>query len=99
MARKSNRSNLYEEAAAKIISDLEDGRVLWVQPWGTGHVNAALGLPRNAVTRRSYSGINILILWGAVIEGEHSRQQWLILKQGNELKTKMRQGEHGTTVC
>ena len=99
MARKSNRSNLYEEVTAKIIDDLEDGRVPWVQPWGTDHVNAALGLPRNATTHRPYSGINILILWGAVIEGEYSCQHWLTLKQGNKLKAKVRKGERGTTVC
>lgn len=30
--------------------------------------NAPLGLPKNANTGRAYSGINILILWGAVIQ-------------------------------
>ena len=99
MAKHSNRSSLYDEVTAKIIKDLEDGRVPWVQPWGTDHVNAALGLPRNATTHRSYSGINILILWGAVIEGEYSCQHWLTLKQGNKLKAKVRKGERGTTVC
>lgn len=99
MARHSNRSSLYDEVTAKIISDLEDGRVPWVQPWGTDHVNAALGLPRNGTTRRAYSGINILILWGVVIERDYSCQHWLTLRQGNKLGGKVRKGERGTTVC
>jgi antirestriction protein ArdC len=28
----------------------------------------AADMPRNAATQRRYSGINVLILWGAVIE-------------------------------
>ena len=72
--------------------NLEDGRVPWVQPWGTDHVNAALGLPKNATTHRPYSGINILILWRAVIEGGYSCQHWLTLKQGNMLEAKVRKG-------
>lgn len=99
MAKHSNRSSLYDEVTAKIISDLEDGRVPWVQPWGTDHVNAALGLPRNAGTRRNYSGINILILWGAVIEHHYSCQHWLTVRQGNKLGGSVRKGERGTTVC
>ena len=37
-----------------------------MQPWGT--MNAANpGLLRNALTGGAYSGVNVLILWGAVI--------------------------------
>ena len=67
------RTNLYDEVTARIIAELEAGRVPWVQPWGTkGH--AATGLPRNAATGRTYSGVNILLLWGAAIAGGHGGQ-------------------------
>ena len=48
----------------KIIRELEQGRVPWVQPWlgSAAGVAAPLGLPKNAATGRPYSGINILIL-------------------------------------
>ena len=61
------RGNLYDEVTAKIIGELEAGRVPWVQPW-SGSACSAPGLPRNALTQRAYSGINVLILWGEVIE-------------------------------
>jgi antirestriction protein ArdC len=60
------RSNLYDEITTKIIDELEQGRLPWVQPWGTA-AKAPLAMPRNAATARQYSGINILILWGAVV--------------------------------
>ncbi|TWA17968.1 uncharacterized protein DUF1738 [Sinorhizobium medicae] len=28
------RTNLYDEITAKIINELEQGRLPWVQPWG-----------------------------------------------------------------
>ena len=63
-----NRASLYSEITDKIIAELEAGRLPWVQPWGASGAGAAVGLPRNAATGRRYSGINVLILWGAVIE-------------------------------
>src|SRR3546814_14028951 len=52
-----NRVNLYDEVTARIASELEAGRLPWVQPWGsTG--SAGPGLPRNALTARTYSGVN-----------------------------------------
>ena len=69
-----DRTGLYQEITDKIIADLEAGRLPWVQPWGTAAAKAPLAMPRNASTDRRYSGINVLILWGAVIEhGFHTR--------------------------
>ncbi len=64
----SDRTSLYDEITDKIIAELEAGRVPWVQPWGTAAAKAPLAMPKNAATGRRYSGINVLILWGAVIE-------------------------------
>ena len=63
-----DRASLYAEITDKIIAELEAGRLPWVQPWGASGAGAAVGLPKNAATGRRYSGINVLILWGAVIE-------------------------------
>ena len=64
----ADRANLYDEITDKIIAELEAGRFPWVQPWGKATAQAPLGLPQNASTGRAYSGINILILWGAVVQ-------------------------------
>lgn len=93
----AERVNLYDAVTAKIIGELEAGRLPWVQPWG----NAAAcgpGLPRNALTGRCYSGVNVLILWGAVIEGGFPSQGWLTFRQAIEAGGGVRKGERGTTV-
>ena len=90
-------TSLYQEITDKIIAELEVGRVPWVQPWGTAPANASLTMPKNAATQRQYSGINVLILWGAVIE-RFSIQNWLTFRQALGLGGNVRKGEHGTTV-
>jgi antirestriction protein ArdC len=73
------KSSLYQEVTDRIVAELEQGRVPWVQPWG--RAKAGLGLPKNASTGRQYSGVNILILWGAVIEKGFASQHWLTFRQ------------------
>ena len=93
-----DRPGLYQEITDKIIAELEAGRVPWAQPWGTAAANAPLAMPKNASTDRRYSGVNILILWGAVIERGFSGQSWLTFRQALGLGGNVRKGEHGTTV-
>jgi antirestriction protein ArdC len=92
----SDRSSLHQEITDKIIAELEQGRVPWVQPWGG--VTARLGLPRNAATDRPYSGINILILWIACAERGFTAQNWLTFRQALAIGAHVRKGEKGTTV-
>jgi antirestriction protein ArdC len=72
--------------------------VPWVQTWGTAAAKAPLAMPRNAVTGGQYSGINVLILWGAVIERGYPAQSWLTFRQALGLDGNVRKGERGTTV-
>jgi antirestriction protein ArdC len=92
------RAILYDEITDKIIAELEAGRVPWVQPWGSAAAKASLSMPKNASSTRHYSGINILILWGAVIERGFTGQSWLTFRQALSLGGHVRKGERGTTV-
>lgn len=96
-ASAGERAGLYAEITARIVAELEAGRLPWVQPWGRSRT-APLGLPRNVVSGRAYSGINVLILWGAVIQGGFTGQGWLTFRQAQALGGHVRQGERGTTV-
>jgi len=68
----TDRANLYQDITDRIIAELEQGRVPWVQPWAGAA--APLGLPKNAATGRGYTGINVLILWMACTERGFSGQ-------------------------
>src|SRR5206468_11373290 len=93
-----DRTSLYQEITDKIIAELEAGRVPWVQPWGTAAAKAPLAMPKNASTDRQYSGVNILILWRAVIEHGFTGQNWLTFRQALSLGGHVRKGDRGTTV-
>lgn len=94
----SERASIYEEITSSIVAELEAGRFPWVQPWGASAVTAPLGLPRNAASGRAYSGINILILWGAAVARGYSSQAWLTFRQALTLGGCVREGERGITV-
>ena len=93
----ASRASLYDEVTAKIISELEGGRIPWVQPWGKVGASTP-GLPRNAVTGRHYSGVNVLILWGALFEYGYASQGWLTFRQALDAGGCVRKGERGVTV-
>ena len=93
-----DRTSLYQDITDKIIAELEAGRVPWVQPWGSAAAKASLAMPKNAATERRYSGVNVLILWGAVIERGFTAQSWLTFRQALGLGGNVRKGEKGTTV-
>ena len=97
VSQTDNRVSLYDEVTARIVSELDAGRLPWIQPWGSTS-SAGPGLPRNALTARSYSGVNVLILWGAVIEHGWPSQSWLTFRQAQEAGGCVRKGEHGVTV-
>ncbi|SFE09561.1 ArdC-like ssDNA-binding domain-containing protein [Roseivivax sediminis] len=92
----SARTSLYDEITDKIVAELEGGRVPWVQPWGSAAAKAPLAMPRNAATGRQYSGINVLILWGAVIEHGFSGQSWLTFRQAVRRASRMKGVTHGS---
>lgn len=97
-ADAGGRSSLYDDITSKIIAELEQGRLPWVQPWATSAAKAPLAMPRNAATSRQYSGINVLILWGAVVQHGFPTQHWLTFRQALSLGGNVRKGERGTTV-
>ncbi len=92
-----DRQSLYAQVTDRVIAELEEGRLPWVQPWDAASCGCAM--PANGVTGRRYSGINVLILWAAVIEGRYASQRWLTYRQAELMGGHVRKGERGTTIC
>lgn len=97
MTAIANAMSLHDTVTNRIIEQLEQGRFPWVQPWASSG-GTPLGLPQNAATGRTYSGINILLLWAAAIEQGRPSQRWLTFKQALSLGGAVRKGEKGTMV-
>ncbi len=50
--------DLYATVTSQIVAALEAGVAPWVRPWSTGIDT----LPQNAGTKRTYRGINVVLL-------------------------------------
>lgn len=66
----------------------------WICPWH----RAKGGLPRNALTRRTYRGINTLSLWCGGQAAGYADDRWATYRQWSELGAQVRKGEQGTPV-
>jgi antirestriction protein ArdC len=96
-AEKIERQSLYSEVTRRIIAELEEGRLPWVQPWDSAVCGCTM--PQNAGTGRKYSGINVLILWAEVVHRGFASQRWLTFRQAQSAGGNVRRGEKGTIIC
>ena len=90
------RRDVHAEITQGIVKQLEAGTVPWLQPW-TSSARFS-GMPRNYVSKRPYSGVNVLLLWCAAQEKGYSSSEWLTFKQAKEKGGAVRKGEKATTI-
>ncbi|MCR9196531.1 MAG: zincin-like metallopeptidase domain-containing protein [Hyphomonas sp.] len=91
------KQDIYQKVTDKIIADLEQGELTWLKPWSAGNTDGRIVKPlrHNGV---AYSGINVLMLWGAAMEAGFSSPTWMTFKQAKELGAHVRKGERGNSV-
>jgi antirestriction protein ArdC len=88
------KKDIYTEATNRIIAQLEQGAAPWVKSWST--VGGGEGLPYNANTGKTYSGVNIVFL--AIAGMNYGSAGWLTFKQAKALGGSVRAGEKGTKI-
>jgi antirestriction protein ArdC len=87
--------DIHQAVTDRIIATLEAGEAgQWQCPW---HRTGG-GLPRNALTGKSYRGINTLSLWVGAQAAGYSDDRWATYKQWGELGAQVRKGERSTLV-
>jgi len=91
------KHDIYQKVTDRIIADLEQGELTWLKPWSAGNMDRRIVKPlrHNGLP---YSGINVLMLWGAALEGGFCSPYWMTFKQAKELGAFVRKGEHGNPV-
>ena len=91
------KQDIYQKVTDKIIADLEQGELTWLKPWSSGNMDGRIIKPlrHNGLP---YSGINVLMLWGAAMEGGYLSPFWMTFKQAKELGAHVKKGERGNLV-
>ena len=95
----SNRervSKFHEEFAEKIIGMIEKGVAPWQKPWAPGQQTS--DFPTNAVSKRSYSGTNVLALFATAWDKGYFENRWATFKQIKDMGGFVRAGEKGTQI-
>ena len=86
----SNR-DVYASVFAEVVKEMEEGRAPWVRGW-------RFGLPMNALTKRTYSGGNVLALMVKTARAGWTLPYFVTFKQALAAGCVVRKGEKGTPV-
>lgn len=85
--------DLYQQVTDKIILALENGVPPWRRPWRSATSTHGSAMPVNAMTGRSYSGMNVPLLWMAAEEHGYETDRWLTYRQAKDAGGHVRKGE------
>ncbi len=77
---------------------MERGSVPWVRPWKTDRHSISSVMPANAVTGRSYRGINVPIIWASADSNGYPSHAWMTFKHALDHGAHVRKGERGAHV-
>lgn len=90
------RRDVYGDVTAAIVEQLEAGTRPWAASWDkSGGGDISLPLRHNGVP---YTGINVLMLWGAAREKGFLSPHWMTFKQAKLLGAGVRKGERSSEV-
>ncbi len=89
-------NDIHQKVTDTIISYLENGITPWQRPWNVH--DTSFRIPCNSLSQKPYSGVNVLLLWGAARERVFSSHEWASFKQWSANKESIRKGEKGTMV-
>lgn len=92
----SRKGNVYQRITDEIIKAIESGAGEFRMPWhrsGDGN-----GLPMNALTGRSYQGVNVLALWVRAMNRGYSSPYWASYRQWCRLGAQVQKGEKGSAI-
>lgn len=86
-------NDFYQNVTNRIVAAIEAGTPPWVRPWSVIDQR-----PHNAATKRSYRGINtVLLTLEAGLKG-YASSAWLTYRQATAMGGQVRGGERGTAV-
>lgn len=92
-----DRPDVYSRVTEQVIAHLERGVRPWVKPWRAENADGRIVRPLR-FNGLPYSGINILVLWGAALTEGFSAPTWMTFRQAKELGANVRKGEKGNLV-
>jgi len=72
------KADIYEQITNLIVSAIEDGAGKYEMPWHT------LSAPQDAMNRKPYRGVNVLMLWATAQKHAYASNEWATYRQWQE---------------
>ena len=91
---QDRRPDVYQIVTDQVIELLERGEIPWSKPWRGG----VAGMPKNAISRKPYRGINVFMLGMTAEFKGYDSPYWVTFKQARELGGSVRKGEKSSLV-
>lgn len=86
----------YEQVTKALLESIDRGTLPWRQPWKKGLGGGAM--PWNTASKRTYQGVNTLVLWCAQINKGFPTTRWGTYAQWAEKGGQVRKGEKGSAI-
>jgi antirestriction protein ArdC len=87
----SSQTEIRARVTTQIIEALKAGTPPWRRPWNE---SADMGFPTNALTKKSYRGINVLLLQAQGFASKH----WATYQQWQNIGGQVMKGERATKI-
>ncbi len=92
----ANRRDIYADVTERIIAAIEADPAYPQMPWR--RTGGDLFLPKNALSKKHYNGINIVMLWSIAEMNGYDIPIWATYRQWAELGAQVRKGEKSAPV-
>jgi len=86
--------DVYSIVTEKILDLLDKGEIPWKKPWRGG----SAGIPKNAINKKAYRGINTFLLTVTANSKGYDSPYWLTYKQAQSLGGNVKSGEKSSIV-
>jgi len=92
----TEKRDIFQHVTDQIVKAIEEGAGSYRMPWRTsgGFPNS----PINAVSKKPYRGVNVLVLWAIAQEKSYKSGLWATYKRWQELGEQVRKGEKSANV-
>lgn len=98
MAKAKEKFDVYQAVTDRIVELIEAGMATgegWMKPW---KMAATGGTPFNAISKRRYRGINVVMLWATAQIEAYSSNAWATYNQWQSVEAQVQKGEKSTLV-
>jgi antirestriction protein ArdC len=92
----THTTSIYDTITSQIIATLEVGVGKCTLPWHRS--GSPLHRPINALTRKSYRGVNVLALWACAEAQDFGHGLWATYRQWQSLGPQVRKGEKASPI-